>query len=308
MEGFGIVLTTGVDFGYTIDDLSKWNSTSPISDGYALIVDGDFDAFTIAHDVFVDGVVNDFFHQHVDAIVGGGAIAQFTNVHPWAQADVLFPVQTSDFVFGIPCHFAHKYNISVWKVMAMPEFFTSLTYFRNMKFQGLIWAMLLVVGCTSKIDRDLEKVKDYQAMIVPKVQWEKIPDSAHVALMTFAKAHPEYKHSSDFVYVCTKLVERQGMNFKAAEYSEYYIEQFKPLGKPLMEMLVVAAHYYEQGGVMDKALKYYQRLAKEFANEEVGKQAVVMIDMISLGLTTPAAQMEYVMKKAAQRDSLSKSH
>jgi hypothetical protein len=192
--------------------------------------------------------------------------------------------------------------------MAMPEFFTSLTYFRNMKFQGLIWAMLLVVGCTSKIDRDLEKVKDYQAMIVPKVQWEKIPDSAHVALMTFAKAHPEYKHSSDFVYVCTKLVERQGMNFKAAEYSEYYIEQFKPLGKPLMEMLVVAAHYYEQGGVMDKALKYYQRLAKEFANEEVGKQAVVMIDMISLGLTTPEAQMEYVMKKAAQRDSLAKSH
>ncbi len=190
----------------------------------------------------------------------------------------------------------------------MPEFFTSLTYFRNMKFQGLIWAMLLVVGCTSKIDRDLEKVKDYQAMIVPKVQWEKIPDSAHVALMTFAKAHPEYKHSSDFVYVCTKLVERQGMNFKAAEYSEYYIEQFKPSGKPLMEMLVVAAHYYEQGGVMDKALKYYQRLAKEFANEEVGKQAVMMIDMISLGLTTPEAQMEYVMKKAAQRDSLAKSN
>jgi hypothetical protein len=49
-------------------------------------------------------------------------------------------------------------------------------------------------------------------------------------------------------------------------------------------------------------------LAKEFANEEVGKQAVVMIDMISLGLTTPEAQMEYVMKKAAQRDSLAKSH
>jgi hypothetical protein len=60
--------------------------------------------------------------------------------------------------------------------------------------------------------------------------------------------------------------------------------------------------------VLDKALKYYQRLAKEFANEEVGKQAVVMIDMISLGLTTPEAQMEYVMKKAAQRDSLSKSN
>jgi hypothetical protein len=27
-----------------------------------------------------------------------------------------------------------------------------------------------------------------------------------------------------------------------------------------------------------------------------------------LGLTTPEAQMEYVMKKAAQRDSLAKSH
>jgi hypothetical protein len=88
--------------------------------------------------------------------------------------------------------------------------------------------------------------------------------------------------------------------FKAAEYSEYYIEQFKPTGKPLMEMLVVASHYYEQGGALDKALKYYQRLAKEFGNEEVGKQAIVMIDMLNLGLTTPEAQMNYILQKAAK--------
>jgi hypothetical protein len=41
-------------------------------------------------------------------------------------------------------------------------------------------------------------------------------------------------------------------------------------------------------------------LAKEFANEEVGKQAVTMIDMLNLGLTTPEAQMDYIMKKAAK--------
>ena len=67
-----------------------------------------------------------------------------------------------------------------------------------------------------------------------------------------------------------------------------------------MEMLVVASHYYEQGGALDKALKYYQRLAKEFPNEAVGKQAVVMIDMLHLGLTTPEAQMDYILKKAAK--------
>lgn len=173
-----------------------------------------------------------------------------------------------------------------------------------MKIQGLLWAMLLMAGCTSKIDRDLEKVAVYEALIVPQIQWDKIPDSASVALMAFAKTHPQYKHSSDFVYVCTRIAERGGMNFKAAEYSEFYIEQFKPTGKPLMEMLVVAAHYYEQGGVLDKALKYYQRLAKEFPKEEVGKQAVMMIDMLSLGLTTPEAQLNYIMKKAAEKDSL----
>ena len=160
-----------------------------------------------------------------------------------------------------------------------------------------------MVGCTSKFDRDFEKVSKYEALIVPKVQWDKLPDSSVVALMTFAKAHPEYKNSSDFVYVCTKLAERQGFGFKAAEYSEYYIEQFKPKGKPLMEMMVVAAHYYEQGGVFDKALKYYQRLAAEFPKEEVGKQAIVMVDMLSMGLTTPEAQMNYILKKAMSGDS-----
>ena len=187
--------------------------------------------------------------------------------------------------------------------MAIPEFFTSFTYFCFMKWQGLIWGLILMVGCTSKFDRDFEKVSKYEALIVPKVQWDKLPDSAVASLMTFAKEHPEYKNSSDFVYVCTKLTERQGFGFKAAEYSEFYIEQFKPKGKPLMEMLVVAAHYYEQGGVIDKALKYYQRLAAEFPKEEVGKQAIVMVDMLSLGLTTPEAQMNYILKKAMAGDS-----
>jgi hypothetical protein len=186
----------------------------------------------------------------------------------------------------------------------MPEFFTSLTYFRDMKWYGLMGAVLMLVGCTSKFDQDLAKVAPYEALIVPKIQWEKLPDSATNSLMIFAKAHPEYKHSSDFVYVCTRLAERQGMQFKAAEYSEFYIEQFKPTGKPLMEMLVVASHYFEQGGVLDKALKYYQRLANEFPKAEVGKQAIVMIDMLNLGLTTPEAQMEYILKKASEKDSM----
>jgi hypothetical protein len=187
--------------------------------------------------------------------------------------------------------------------MAIPEFFTSLTYFCFMKWHGLIWGLMLMAGCTSKFDRDFEKVSKYEALIEPKVQWDKLPDSAVASLITFAKAHPEYKNSSDFVYVCTKLAERQGFGFKAAEYSEYYIEQFQPKGKPLMEMLVVAAHYYEQGGVFDKALKYYRRLAAEFPKDDIGKQAIVMVDMLSLGLTTPEAQMNYILKKAMAGDT-----
>ena len=55
--------------------------------------------------------------------------------------------------------------------------------------------------------------------------------------------------------------------------------------------------------MIDKAMKYYQRLAAEFTKEEVGKQAIVMLDMLSLGLTTPEAQMNYILKKAIQGDS-----
>jgi hypothetical protein len=44
-------------------------------------------------------------------------------------------------------------------------------------------------------------------------------------------------------------------------------------------------------------------LAAEFPKEEVGKQAIVMVDMLSLGLTTPEAQMNYILKKARAGDS-----
>ena len=42
-----------------------------------------------AHDVFVNGVVDDFFEQDIGTIIIMGPIAYATDVHPRAKPDVL---------------------------------------------------------------------------------------------------------------------------------------------------------------------------------------------------------------------------
>ncbi|PHX92310.1 MAG: hypothetical protein CK532_03625 [Flavobacteriales bacterium] len=181
--------------------------------------------------------------------------------------------------------------------MGIAEFLTSEAYFRTMKTTQLFWILCLIVSCRSDFDTAYQKVEAYETLIIPHIQFEKIPDSACNILMSFAKDYPKYKHSSDFVYVSTKLAERQGFSLKTAEYSEFYLQQYKPTGKLLMEMMLVAAHNFEQGGGYANALIYYKRLASEFSDKEIGKQAIVMIEMLNLGIKSPEEQMNYCINR-----------
>ncbi len=181
--------------------------------------------------------------------------------------------------------------------MGIAEFLTSEGYFRTMKITQLFWILCLGVACRSDFDTAFQKVEAYETLIIPHIQFEKIPDSACSILMAFAKDYPKYKHSSDFVYVSTKLAERQGLALKTAEYSEFYLQQYKPTGKLLMEMMLVAAHNFEQGGAYANALIYYKRLASEFSDTEIGNQAIVMIEMLNLGIISPEEQMNYCLNR-----------
>jgi hypothetical protein len=49
----------------------------------------DLDALAVAHREFVDRVVDRFLEQHVDTVLGVGAVAEPANIHAGTQPDVL---------------------------------------------------------------------------------------------------------------------------------------------------------------------------------------------------------------------------
>ena len=54
-----------------------------------------------AHHVLVNTIIKHLFYKHVNAIVGRRAIAQLANVHAWAQAYMLPPIEAFNTVFVI---------------------------------------------------------------------------------------------------------------------------------------------------------------------------------------------------------------
>jgi hypothetical protein len=88
LKNFVVVLGTGVDNRYRIDNFSKGNATPIISYGHIASIYGDVDFLTMAHNEFINGIVYNFFEENVNTIVGVITIAQATNVHACAQTNV----------------------------------------------------------------------------------------------------------------------------------------------------------------------------------------------------------------------------
>lgn len=59
-ESLGVVFCAGVDLGSTILELSKRYSSAVIPNRYGVFCQRDLDGFSVAHDVFIDRVVEDF--------------------------------------------------------------------------------------------------------------------------------------------------------------------------------------------------------------------------------------------------------
>ena len=89
LEHVVVVLRTGVDHGYAVDDLAQRDSPTVVADADGRAIDGDVDLLAVSHDVFVDPVVYGLLEQDVDAIVGVGPVAKPADVHTWPEADVL---------------------------------------------------------------------------------------------------------------------------------------------------------------------------------------------------------------------------
>ena len=103
LEGFGVVLTTGVNLRYAVDDLAERNAAAKVAHTGAVVFDVNDNLLAGSHHEFVDGVVDNFFHQHVNAVVGAVAVAELADVHTRTFADMFVPFQCSNAVFGILC-------------------------------------------------------------------------------------------------------------------------------------------------------------------------------------------------------------
>ena len=120
LERFGVVLAAGVDFRCHIHHFAEGYAAAVVGHGYRPSgtdsVDPDFYLFAEAHHEFIDGVVQHFFQQHINAIVGGSAVAEFAYVHARAEADVLAPVEGCYVVLGVACRGRIVFGFGVFYV------------------------------------------------------------------------------------------------------------------------------------------------------------------------------------------------
>ena len=102
LESLGIVLTTRVQHRHGFHQLAQGNTTTVVAHGDAqVLVDGHLDALAGVHLELIDGVVDDFLQQHIDAVLGVGAVAQLTDIHTGSCAHVLHIGEVADIVFGV---------------------------------------------------------------------------------------------------------------------------------------------------------------------------------------------------------------
>src|SRR5262249_11301079 len=78
----------GVDLRNAVDDFAQRNPAAEVAHGHRLVFDGDVDFLPVAHDVLIDGVVDDLLEQDVGAVIVMRAVPDAPDVHAGAQPDV----------------------------------------------------------------------------------------------------------------------------------------------------------------------------------------------------------------------------
>ena len=102
LKCLGVVLTTGIQLTDCFYKLSLRNSSPVVANADPQIVFNGYLYFLSgSHLELVDAVVHHFFQQHIYTVVALLTIAQATDVHPRADADMFHVVQMANVIFGI---------------------------------------------------------------------------------------------------------------------------------------------------------------------------------------------------------------
>ena len=92
LEGFGIVLAARIHLRHAVDDLLQRDAAAVVAHAAAVVFHVDFNLLARAHGELVDGVVDNFLREHVDAVVGALSVAQLADVHTGAEPNVFVPI------------------------------------------------------------------------------------------------------------------------------------------------------------------------------------------------------------------------
>ena len=89
LECLGVELTAGIQDANGVDEFPLGDASAVVAHRHPQIVlDGHLDTVASLHLELVDGVVEHFLQQHIDAVVGLRAVIEFSNIHTRTQADM----------------------------------------------------------------------------------------------------------------------------------------------------------------------------------------------------------------------------
>src|SRR5205823_13683803 len=88
LEHVVVVFGAGVDLGDAIDHFAQRDAAAKIAHAHFRALDAHLHFLAVAHDVFVNGVVDHLFQQDVAAVVVVRAVAQPSDIHSGPQPDM----------------------------------------------------------------------------------------------------------------------------------------------------------------------------------------------------------------------------
>ena len=102
LERLRVVLTTRVQLAHGFHEFALWNAATVVANGDAqVVVDVDLDALAGIHAELVDGVVDGFLQQHIDAVLGMRSVVEATDVHTRASANMVYVREMANLVISI---------------------------------------------------------------------------------------------------------------------------------------------------------------------------------------------------------------
>ena len=97
LESLRVELSAGVQDANGVDELSLRDASSVVTNRHPkIILDGYLDTVASLHLELVDRVVEHLLQQHIDTVVGLGAVVKLSDIHTWTQTDMLQTRQGAD--------------------------------------------------------------------------------------------------------------------------------------------------------------------------------------------------------------------